>query len=140
MSPIERLVRSLPVGKTLPPTVWARRHRWMTRLVAWHVPGLLLFGVLRGRGFGHCLLLVVPVGLAALLAASGRLSRRARAVAVAFGLLWSSSTLTALWDGTIEAHFHFFVVVSALATYEEWVPYLLAFLFVAIDHGVVGTI
>jgi diguanylate cyclase (GGDEF)-like protein/PAS domain S-box-containing protein len=112
----------------------------MTGLVAWHVPGLLLFGVLRGRSFDHCALLVAPVAAAALVAASGRLSRRARAVAVAFGLLWSSSVLTAFWNGTIEAHFHFFVVVSALATYEEWVPYLLAFLFVAIDHGVVGTI
>jgi len=48
-SPLERLVDFLPRGHTLPPEVWRRRHRWLTWLVVWHVPALVLFGVLRGR-------------------------------------------------------------------------------------------
>ena len=46
--------------------------------------------------------------------------------AVALGLLTSSAILVHLWEGAIEAHFHFFVMVTILATYEEWFPYLLA--------------
>ena len=45
---------------------------------------------------------------------------------VSLGLLTSSAVLVHLWDGQIEAHFHFFVMVTILACYEEWFPYLLA--------------
>ena len=45
-----------------------------------------------------------------------------------------------LWDGRIEAHFHFFVMVTLLATYEEWFPYLLAFLYVLVHHGLEGAL
>ena len=45
-----------------------------------------------------------------------------------------------LWDGRIEAHFHFFVMVTLLATYEEWFPYLLAFVYVLLHHGVMGAL
>jgi diguanylate cyclase (GGDEF)-like protein len=138
--PLASLVDALPRGKTLPPAVWARRHRWMTRVLIWHVPALFVFGLLRGRSLLACALFLAPIALSAVLASTRRLSPVARASAVAIGLLWTSSTLVAFWDGTIEAHFHFFVVVAALATYEEWFPYLVAFAFVAIDHGVMGSI
>ena len=45
-----------------------------------------------------------------------------------------------LWDGRIEAHFHFFVMVTLLATYEQWFPYLLAFLYVLVHHGLLGAL
>lgn len=139
-SPLERLVEFLPRGHTLPPEVWRRRHRWLTWLVVWHVPALVLFGVLRGRSLASCALFVVPIALGAVVAWLPLPSANLRASAVAIGLLWSSSTLVAFWNGAIEAHFHFFIVVSALATYEEWFPYLLAFSFVAVDHGLMGQI
>ena len=59
---------------------------------------------------------------------------------VCFGLLTSSAILVHLWDGRIEAHFHFFVMVTLLATYEEWFPYLLAFLYVLVHHGAMGAL
>src|SRR6185437_4625371 len=110
----------------LPAELWASRHGWLTRALIWHVPGLVVFGLVRGRSVASVAAFVAP-----LLVGSA---------AVALGLLWASSTLVVFWHGRIEAHFHFFVVVSALAMYEEWFPYLLAFGFVAIDHGVMGTI
>ena len=55
---------------------------------------------------------------------------------VSLGLLTSSAVLVHIWDGATEAHFHFFVMVTVLAWYEEWVPYLLAIVFVLLHHGV----
>ena len=43
-------------------------------------------------------------------------------------------------NGAIEGHFHFFVMVSVLALYEEWFPYLLAFAFVLGHHGLMGAL
>jgi diguanylate cyclase (GGDEF)-like protein/PAS domain S-box-containing protein len=139
-SPLGLLVDALPRGRTLPPALWARRHSWLTRALIWHVPALLLFGLLRGRSLVDASCFLAPLVAGAIVASSTRLPRSVRSAAVAVGLLWASSTLVVFWNGRIEAHFHFFVVVSALAMYEEWFPYLLAFGFVAIDHGVMGTI
>src|SRR3954451_25026424 len=67
-------------------------------------------------------------------------SRRFRACMVALGLLSSSAVLVHLSGGSTEAHFHFFVMVTALATYEGRGPYLLANAFVLLHHGVMGVI
>jgi mannitol-specific phosphotransferase system IIBC component len=57
---------------------------------------------------------------------------------VAFGLLTCSALLVHVWDGRTEAHFHFFVMLSALVLYEDWTPYGLALVYVVLHHGVVG--
>src|SRR6201999_39920 len=62
------------------------------------------------------------------------------AAAVTLSLLTSSAMLVYFWDGKIEAHFHFFVMVALLATYEEWFPYLLAFVYVLVHHGAIGAL
>jgi diguanylate cyclase (GGDEF)-like protein/PAS domain S-box-containing protein len=128
----------LPRGRTLPPEVWATRHRIMVRLVWLHALGLLLFGLARGYGLPHSLLETVPVAGFAVIAASDQLGQRGRAAAVAFGLLTSSAMLVHLWNGQIEAHFHFFVAVAILAAYEEWSTYLLAIGYVVVHHGAAG--
>ena len=55
-------------------------------------------------------------------------------------LLTCSAVLVVAWHGTMEAHFHYFVTVGALALYEEAWAYLLAILFVVFQHGVMGAI
>ena len=132
---MSRFLESLPRGRTLPPEVWAARHRVMVRLVWAHVVGLALFGLARDAAPAHVGLDVVPIALLGLVAGVPRLGRRSRAAAVALGLLTSSAVLVHLWDGRIEAHFHFFVIVTILATYEEWSSYGLAIGFVALHHG-----
>ncbi|MGH7929609.1 MAG: GAF domain-containing protein, partial [Candidatus Binatia bacterium] len=42
--------------------------------------------------------------------------------------------------GFVELHFHFFVVVAFLALYQDWVPYLLAILYVTVHHGGFGVL
>jgi diguanylate cyclase (GGDEF)-like protein/PAS domain S-box-containing protein len=112
----------------------------MTRLVWLHVPALWLFAVVRGFGPQHATIEVIPIVALAIAAGRGELSRRIRAASVAFGLLTCSAMLVHLWDGAIEAHFHFFVMVTVLATYEEWFPYLLAIAYVVLHHGVMGAL
>src|SRR6478736_1631562 len=55
-------------------------------------------------------------------------------------LLSCSAILVVAWHGTIEAHFHYFVMVGALALYEEWWAYLLAIGFVVFQHGLMGAV
>jgi diguanylate cyclase (GGDEF)-like protein/PAS domain S-box-containing protein len=135
-----RLRDRLPRGQTLPPGAWTGRHRAMTR-VAWaHVPALILFGMATGHSAAHSAFDAGPVALFALLAGRKELTRRARAAMVCIGLLTASSLVVHLWNGQTEAHFHFFVMVALLATYEEWFTYLLAFLYVLVHHGAMGAL
>jgi diguanylate cyclase (GGDEF)-like protein/PAS domain S-box-containing protein len=129
-----------PSGRTLPPDLWARRHRAMT-FIAWaHFPAMFAFGLLTRHPALHSLLDAAPIAVFALLAGLPELGRRARAAMVCVSLLTSSAMLVHLWDGRIEGHFHFFVMVTLLATYEEWFPYLLAFLYVLVHHGAMGAL
>ena len=57
---------------------------------------------------------------------------------VALGLLTSSAAIVHLSGGAIEAHFHFFVMMSVLLLYEDWLPYAAAFGYVVLHHGTVG--
>ncbi len=130
----------LPRGQTLPPEAWARRHRALT-LVAWaHIPGLFLFGLATQHSAAASLVTVVPIAVFAALAGARSLRRRERAAMVCLALLTSSAMLVHLWHGRIEGHFHFFVMVAALSLYEEWFPYLLAFVFVLVHHGAMGAL
>jgi len=45
-----------------------------------------------------------------------------------------------LWDGTTEGHFHFFVVVSLLILYQDWVPFLVAIGYVIVHHALLGVL
>src|SRR4051794_18144004 len=135
-----RLRDRLPRGQTLPPVAWAKRHVWMTR-VAWaHVPALFLFGLVTGHSAAHSAVDALPLAVFAFLAGRRELTRRSRAAMVCMALLTSSSVLVHLWNGQTEGHFHFFVMVTLLATYEEWFPYLLAFLYVLVHHGLMGAL
>jgi diguanylate cyclase (GGDEF)-like protein/PAS domain S-box-containing protein len=130
----------LPRGQTLPPALWARRHRALT-LIAWaHVPALFVFGLVTRHSLADSAIDVTPIAVLAFLAGRTGLRRRERAAMVCLALLTASAMLVQLWDGKIEGHFHFFVMVTLLATYEEWFPYLLAFLYVLLHHGVMGAL
>ena len=135
-----RLRAWLPEGRELPAEDWGRRHDAILIFIAANAVGLAAFGVWRGWAlpfaFGE------PAFIAAIgaLAAWPRLGRRFRSSAAALACVVSSAVLTQFWGGVIEGHFHFFVVVALIALYQDWVPFLLAILFVAVDHGVMGTL
>jgi hypothetical protein len=82
---------------------------------------------------------------------AGRALRVAGRVAVArpahaapclatMGAMLSSALLVELSGGLIEAHFHFFVMLSLITVYQDWLTFLLAAAFVVVEHAVVGVI
>jgi PAS domain S-box-containing protein len=140
---LRRLRSALPDGNSLPDNLWRRRHRFILSLLWLHVPAVFLFGVIKGVGIPHALfeanVVAIPAATALL---AGRMThnRHVLGTIVAFGLLISSATIVHLSGGAIEAHFHFFVMMSVLLLYEDWLPYAAAFAFVLIHHGTMGLI
>jgi diguanylate cyclase (GGDEF)-like protein len=112
----------------------------MVRLLWAHVVVLFAWGVLDHNPVWHSAVDVAPLAICGAIASYPRLSRLTRSSAVAIGLLSASAVVVHLMNGAIEGHFHFFVVVSVLALYEEWSPYLLAFAFVFAHHGIFGVL
>ncbi|MGH2771608.1 MAG: ATP-binding protein [Actinomycetota bacterium] len=105
-----------------------------------HAFGLAVFALLRGYGLWHSLLETGSIAAAALIAASTRFRRRVRTGAASVGLITSSALLVHFSGGYIEMHFHFFVMVAVVALYQDWIPFLIAFGYVALHHGVVGVL
>jgi PAS domain S-box-containing protein len=140
---VRRIQRALPEGTSLPENLWRRRHRAILFLLWLHAPVITLFAIAGGYGVGHGF---AEGGLVAVLAATavlaGRLThnRHVLSTSVAVGLLTSSATVVHLSGGAIEAHFHFFVMMSVLLLYEDWLPYAAAFGYVVLHHGSVGVI
>jgi hypothetical protein len=132
--------RLLPQGRTLPTEDWQRRHGALLTLLWVHVAGLPVFAILQGNSLGHSLLEGSIVASFAIAAVLGPPNQRFRSVAVSLGLIASSAELVHLWNGQIEGHFHFFVMISLLALYEDWLPFGLAFAFVVGHHGVTGAV
>src|SRR6266487_4463290 len=44
--------------------------------------------------------------------------------------------LVGLSRGSIEAHFHFFIMIGFIALYQDWLPFLWNIVFTVISHGV----
>lgn len=134
------LRRTLPEGIRLPEREWESRHRTILILVAAHAVGLAFFGLYQGWGPAYALGEAGLIAALGLLGAWNKLSRRFRSAATALALVTSSAVLVQFWGGYIEGHFHFFIVVAVIAIYQDWIPFLLAILYVAVDHGAVGTL
>jgi diguanylate cyclase (GGDEF)-like protein/PAS domain S-box-containing protein len=130
----------LPQGRTLPDEEWDSRHRAMLWLLWGHVVALAVFLFCQGFGVWGSIAPVLPIALAGVVGTLGDVGRRARSVAVVFGLLTASAVLVYGWHGQIEAHFHFFVMIAVLALYEDWLPFGLAFAYVGLEHGVLGVL
>jgi diguanylate cyclase (GGDEF)-like protein len=133
-------VSQLPHGQLLPDATWRRRHRGIVAVLWLHVAGLLGMGLGAGFRLPHVLLDVSAVAAAAAVASSAGLGRRVRSLAAALGLVTASALMVHFWGGTIEAHFHFFVVIPILALYQDWAPFLCALLYVVVHHGVMGAL
>src|SRR5919108_3267593 len=137
---VQRIHHALPKGRPLPDDVWGRRHRGILALLWLHVLGIVCFGVAAGHGLTHSLAEAAIVASSALLAGLANLGRTFRAVIASFGLVTASAVLVHLSGGYIELHFHFFVMLIIIALYQEWLPFLLAIGYVAIHHGLIGTL
>ncbi|HEX2266749.1 MAG TPA: PAS domain-containing sensor histidine kinase [Actinomycetota bacterium] len=135
-----RIRQALPQGRTLPPDVWRRRHRTMLAILWLHAPGLAIFGLYQGFSVAHSVFEASVIAAFAFLATLPWRGRKVPAALVSAGLLTCSAVLVHMSGGFIEAHFHFFVMVVLLSLYEDWTPFLLAVAYVAVHHGLAGTL
>jgi signal transduction histidine kinase len=95
---------------------------------------LFVFGVLRGRtAWDTMVVLSVPAACLVL----GRLIRHRRfaSVLITAGLTYCSAVLVSFAGGSIEAHFHFFIMIGFIALYQDWVPFLWNVGFTVLSHG-----
>jgi hypothetical protein len=135
-----RVIALLPAGGNLTYAEFQRRHKAIVYLVWIQAFGTLLFG-LANHGYPP-----IVVAETALIAALGgvawfeMLAPRFRSAIATLALIVTSAVIVQLAGGVTEAHFHFFVMLAVIALYQDWIPFLLAILFVAVDHGLVGTL
>jgi signal transduction histidine kinase len=110
----------------------------MVRLLWAHVLVLPLLAFAYGKSIPHSLFegSIIAVFAVPATMVGGDHRRRERALIVTFGLLTCSATLVHIMGGAIEAHFHYFVIVTVLSLYEEWTTYLTAIAYVLLQHGV----
>jgi len=118
--------------------MWRRRHRGIVLLLAAHIPALFLLGVFTNHGALHTAVDVTPVAVLAVVAALGTFSPTTRAVLATLGLVTCSALAVHFSNGTIEMHFHFFVVVGVISLYQDWTPFGAAIVFVVLHHGIMG--
>jgi diguanylate cyclase (GGDEF)-like protein len=124
VSDLRRVLRvALPHGSQLAPEVWERRHRGIVVLLWLHAVGTAAFGLVRGVALWHSVTEGAILAVCALAAGQLRGSRRARACVAVFGLVTASALLVHLSGGSIEMHFHFFVMVGLITLYQDWVPF-----------------
>ena len=136
----DRLRRLLPTGATLPDNVWRTRHHGVLILLWLHVPALLAFALLLGEALPHAVTEASAVALPAMAALLAHRRRRLSTVFASLGLMTASAVLVHVSGGVIEAHFHFFVMVGVVVLYQDWRPFLVAFAFVVLHHGVMGVL
>ena len=130
----------LPKGHLLSEQAWCARHRGVSALLWLHVALLPVVGVLRGQTLPHSLLEAGAVGVLAVGANLRQCGRDTRAAMATVGLMAAAAILVHFFDGLIEMHFLFFVLVVVISLYQSWIPFLLALGFVLLHHGLVGTI
>src|SRR5215510_7274503 len=121
---LKTLLAYIPHGNTLDEAAWRRRHSLLLFLLLLHVPALALLGLFLHRPPADIAWAILPPLACTIL---GRLLIRQRRLAAFFvtvGLTYCSAALVGLTNGSIEAHFHFFIMIGFIALYQDWVPFL----------------
>lgn len=126
---------TLPRGATLPEASWRRRHVSLLGLLAVHVVGVPAVALLHDETIAVAASEAVLLAVFVVAGARGPGGRTGRSLAVTLGLLAASALLVEGTGGLVQAHFHFFVVVTAVALYEDRRPLLLAIAFVFLWLG-----
>jgi signal transduction histidine kinase len=135
---VSRLLAYLPRGNTLDDKSWQRRHKLLQWVLLIHVPAMAALGAVLGDApliIGYTLIgPVVFLVLGYVLR-----TRRLASFATTGGLVFCSIGLVVLTSGSIEAHFHFFIIIGFIALYQDWVPFLWNVAFTVVSHGL-GTL
>src|SRR3954451_10038275 len=106
------LIDNLPRGNPLSEADWQRRHRLLEWVLLVHVPVLAVIGLALGN---PPLPLAIALTIPLICAVAGRVVRHHRRLgsgAVSAGLVMCSTALLVITNGTIESHFHFFIIIG----------------------------
>jgi diguanylate cyclase (GGDEF)-like protein/PAS domain S-box-containing protein len=133
------LRHQIPSGSTLPLPEWDRRHRGILILLWILAVAVPAYGLARGHALTHDIVGCVTLAVSALCATAVRARRSASSMA-SLGLCTACALTVHLANGAIEAHFTFFVMIIVVSLYEDWRPFLIAFAFVVVHHGLMGAI
>ena len=137
---VARVLGWLPAGGNLTHSDFTRRHRAIVYLIWIQAAGTLVFGLVSHIyppvAVLECLLIAALGGVARI----DVLAPRFRSAIATLALITTSAVIVQFSGGVIEAHFHFFVMLAVISLYQDWIPFLLAILYVAVDHGVIGTL
>ncbi len=137
---LSNLLAALPKGDALDEAAWSARHRGILFILWLHVLGVPFYGAYMEAGPSLYLGGGVLLGAIAIAAQLPVVSRRLQAAIATYGLVTASALLVHLSGGRIELHFHFFVMMSVIVLYQDWLPFLVGLQFIVIDHGIVGTL
>jgi signal transduction histidine kinase len=125
----------LPRGNMLDPQEWQKRHSFLQWILLIHLPSLFVFGVALHHTAAITALALVPP-LLCLIAGHFTPKMRLSSLFVTAGLVYCSAALVGLSRGSIEAHFHFFIMIGFIALYQDWLPFLWNIVFTVVSHGV----
>ena len=131
----------MPQAGALPERVWPMRPLVLGGLLALHAPVYGIVVLARGSSVQHAVFeAAIPAVFAVVGHVVARRNATAAAAAVSLGLVVCSAVLVHLSGGLVEAHFHFFVMVTLLLLYGKWLPFALAMVFVLLHHAAAGAI
>jgi signal transduction histidine kinase len=132
---LTRLLDYLPRGNLLDDTAWRKRHQMVLWVLGMHLPALFIFALWLRHGLLATLVGLVPL-IGCMLLGIWTSQRRVASFFTSAGLVYCSAALVVFSRGSIEAHFHFFIIIGIIALYQDWVPFLWNIVFTVLSHGI----
>src|SRR5690242_6483158 len=97
---LKRVRAWLPEGGWLSYEEWRRRHKAILWVLFLHVPGIIIFGLVRHCPLWHCLVDGSPVAILAALASPSKFSRKWCSAFASLSLVTASAVLVDLSGGS----------------------------------------
>ncbi len=132
---LTRLLDYLPRGNLLDDTAWSKRHQLVLWVLGLHLPALFVFALWLQHSLLATFVGLIPL-ITCLLLGIWKPQRRVASFFTSAGLVYCAAALVVFSRGSIEAHFHFFVIIGFIALYQDWVPFLWNIVFTVLSHGI----
>jgi signal transduction histidine kinase len=132
---LTRLLDYLPRGNLLDDTVWRKRHQIVLGVLGLHLHALFVFALRLQHSPLTTFFGLIPL-IGCMLLGIWNPQRRVASFFTSAGLVYCSAALVVFSRGSIEAHFHFFVIIGFIALYQDWVPFLWNIVFTVLSHGI----
>jgi len=132
---LTRLLDYLPRGNLLDDTAWQKRHQLVLWVLGLHLPALFVFALWLQHSLLTTLVGLIPL-VGCMLLGIWTPQRRVASFFTSAGLVYCSAALVVFSRGSIEAHFHFFIIIGIIALYQDWVPFLWNIVFTVLSHGI----